>query len=579
VNSSAASGPVLLAVEDDPDSLRELERELDDRYARSYRVVCTDSAAHALDILARLRAGGEDVALVLAGESIGGADGCDLLGQVHQLHPHAKRGLLIPWGGWGFQATGEAIFDAMAHGRIDYYVLRPSDRPDELFHQTVSGFLLEWGRARRVAPHTVHIVGESWSGRAYELRERLGRCAVPHSFCLADSREGQALIAAADASGFPLVVLPDGRVLTDPTDAELAGAIGARVDPQQNDFDVVIVGSGPAGLSAAVYAASEGLRTLVVDEGGVGGQATSSALIRNYLGFPRGVSGGRLAEQAYEQAWVFGAQFAFLQRATEIRSDGERLAVLLSDHGCVTARAVILATGAAYRRLGVPELEALSGAGVFYGGTGSEAPAMAGQEVYVLGGANAAGQAALHLARYADRVTLVARGESLGAGMSHYLARQIEATQNVQVRLGTEIVGGGGDGWLNHLVLQDGGNGEPETVRADGLFLMLGARPHTDWLPPAISRDAQGFLLTGPDLPDDCSWPLARRPFHLETSMPGVFAAGDVRHGSVKRIASAVGDGSSAIQLVHNLFAHDRPHSARVREGSGLAHDAPVGRP
>jgi thioredoxin reductase (NADPH) len=482
---------------------------------------------------------------------------------VHQLHPHAKRGLLIEWGAWGDRATGEAIHDAMEHGRIDYYVLRPAGTPDEVFHQAVSSFLLEWSRSQRIAPHTIHVVGDSWSGRAYELRDILERCAMPHAFCLADSDKGRELLAAVDGEPrLPLMIMPDGTVLSDPSDAEVGSAGGAAVDPRRSEFDVVIVGSGPAGLSAAVYAASEGFSTLVVDEGGVGGQATSSSLIRNYLGFPRGVSGGRLAEQAYEQAWVFGANFAFMQCAVGIEREGDRISVMLSQHGPVTARAVILATGATYRRLGVPELEELNGAGVFYGGPASEAQALKGREVYVVGGANSAGQAALHLARYASRVTLVVRSQSLAAGMSHYLVRQVESAANVQVRLGTEVVGGGGDGsWLEHLVLRTA-DGEEETVPAQGLFLLIGARPRTDWLPREIARDSHGFVLTGPDLGEDCGWPLERSPFLLETSMPGVFAAGDVRHGAVKRVASAVGEGSIAIQLVHQLVALDRPAPA-----------------
>jgi thioredoxin reductase (NADPH) len=321
---------------------------------------------------------------------------------------------------------------------------------------------------------------------------------------------------------------------------------------------VVIVGSGPAGLSAAVYGASEGFSTLVVDEGGLGGQATSSSLIRNYLGFPRGISGGRLAEQAYEQAWVFGANFAFMQCAVGIQRNGADISVMLSQHGPVSARAVILATGATYRRLGIPELEELNGAGVFYGGPASEAQGLKGLEVYVVGGANSAGQAALHLARYASRVTLVVRAQSLGAGMSHYLVRQVEAAANVDVRLGSEVVGGGGDGaWLDRLVLR-AADGTEETVPAQGLFLMIGAHPRTDWLPSDIARDSRGFVLTGPDLGEDCGWPLQRNPLLLETSMPGVLAAGDARHGAVKRVASAVGEGSIAIQLVHQLAELDR---------------------
>jgi thioredoxin reductase (NADPH) len=555
--------PVLFAVDEDAQSLRNVERELVDRYSRSYRVVCVSSAEDAMVELVALKAAGEDVALVLAAQSLGGEPGSELLGKVRDLHSHAQRGLLIEWGSWGDGTTAEEIFQAMARRQIEYYVIRPSQSPDELFHQSVSTFLLEWAHARRVSPHTVHIVSESWTGRASELKEVLGRCAVPHAFLLADSPAGRALVAeSGNGEPLPLVVFPNGTVLANPTNLELASAAGATIDPDRREYDVVIVGGGPAGLSAAVYGASEGFRTLVVDDGGVGGQATSSSLIRNYLGFPRGVSGRRLAESAYEQAWVFGAKFAFMHDATAIRRDGDRLHVALSDGGEVSARAVILATGATYRRLGVPELEALVGAGVFYSGPASEAPTTVDEEVYVVGGANSAGQAALHLAEYARRVTLVLRAESLDAGMSHYLVRQVEATPNIDVRLGTEVAGGsaGADGWLESLVLRSRADGATETVEAEELFLMIGAHPNTDWLPAELARGDDGFIRTGTDLESDGNWPLERSPFSLETSMPGVFAAGDVRHGSMNRVASAVGEGSIAIKLVHELFAAEQLH-------------------
>lgn len=553
--------PVLVAVEDDADALREIERELRDRYASHYRVFCTRSAEESLARLAEFASTGDEVALILAGRRLSGMSGSELLDEARHLHPHAKRGLLLAWGDWGDQATGEAIFDAITRGRIDHYVVRPSASPDELFHQVISSMLLEWAEARHASPNAIYIVGESWSGRAFELREVLQRCAIPHTFCLADSNDGQALVAEVGADAeLPLVAFPDGTVLRNPSNAEIAIASGSPVHPGQMDFDLVIVGAGPAGLSAAVYGASEGLGTLVVDEGGLGGQATSSSLIRNYMGFPRGVSGRRLAQQAYEQAWVFGAQFVFMQRVTDLRGGPDGVSVTLSDFGRIRARAILLATGASYRRLGIPEIEALNGAGVFYGGAASAAPAMAGRHVYVLGGANSAGQAALHFVRYAQRVTLVARADSLDAGMSDYLVRQVTAEPRMQVRLGTEIVGGGGDGWLERLVLRDRANGTEETVDADALFLMIGAKPYTDWLPPEVDRDPDGFVLTGSDLAGGREWPLDRHPFLLETSMPGVFAAGDVRHGSVKRVASAVGEGSVAIQLLHDLFAADRLH-------------------
>jgi thioredoxin reductase (NADPH) len=547
--------PVLFAVEEDERALSAIERELVDRYSRSYRVVCVSSAEQAEAELGRLKEAGEDVALVLAAHSLSGSSGAELLGGVRELHAHAQRGLLIDWGSWGDGETAGEIFEAMAKRQIEYYVIRPSQSPDELFHQSVSTFLLEWAHARRVSPHTVHVVGQDWTGRAHELREVLGRCAVPHAFLLADSPDGRDLVAKSGNGGsLPLVVFPNGTVLTDPTNLELASAAGATIDPQQREYDVVIVGGGPAGLSAAVYGASEGLRTLVVDDGGIGGQATSSSLIRNFLGFPRGVSGRRLAESAYEQAWVFGAKFAFMHDATAIRREGEDLCLSLSDGGEVRARAVILSTGATYRRLGVAALEELVGSGVFYGGSAHEAPTTVDEEVHVVGGANSAGQAALHLAEFARRVTLVVRADSLEKGMSHYLVRQIEITPNVEVRLGTEVVGGsaGDDGWLDRLTLRSA-EGE-EDVPSDELFLMIGAHPNTDWLPPELALGEGGFILTGADAQAHGDWPLERTPLSLETSMPAVFAAGDVRDGSINRVASAVGEGSIAIKLIHELF-------------------------
>ena len=559
----------LLAVDADPAALDQVERELRDRYTGAYRVVCTTSPERALEILTRLSEEEDEVALALAGQWLGDVTGGELLGRVRQLHPHAKRGLLVGWGEWGHRPTAKAILDAMALGQIDYFLLRPAVSPDELFHQAISSFLLEWTEARRIAPQTVRVVGETWAGRAHELRDALHRCAIPHAFYLSKSREGRDVLAELGReTELPLIMLPDGQVLSNPTNREVADATGAAIPAEGDEFDIVIVGAGPAGLSAAVYGASEGLNTLVVDEGGIGGQATSSSLIRNYLGFPRGVSGRRMAQQAYEQAWVFGASFAFMERVIALGRAGDELLVALSDGRRVTARAVILATGAAYRRLGVPALEALNGAGVFYGGPASEAPALAGKDAYIVGGANSAGQAALHLARYSRRVTLVVRAQSLGAGMSHYLVQELEAAPNVEVRLGSHVVGGGGDGRLEFLELRRGAAGERETVAADGLFVLVGAHPRTDWLPEGVARDRRGFLLTGGDLPGDPGWPLERRPLLLETSMPRVFAAGDVRHGSVKRVAAAVGEGSIAIQLIHGLFVADRLHAGEGAEAS-----------
>jgi thioredoxin reductase (NADPH) len=546
--------PVLVAVDDDPHLLGVVERELRNRYEPDYRVCCLRSTSEALATLDELAARGEQVALVLAGEVLSGAPGTTLLAEVRRTFPQAQRVLLIAWGHLGDERTGDAVFEAISRGRMDHYLVRPAPPPDEQFHLAVSSFLLAWAEARRRIPNAIDVVGQSWSGRAYELREVLERCALPHRFCLADSAEGRALLAGNGTRRFPLLVMPDGHILEDPSDTDIARAAGTAVAPEGDRYDVVIVGCGPSGLSAAVYGASEGLRTLIIDAGSLGGQATSSSAIRNYLGFPRGVSGGELARRAYEQAWVFGARFAFMQRVTTLVREQDGIVATLNTGGVVTARAVVLAMGASYRRLGVPPLEALRGAGVFYGAAASEAPLVSGEEVYVVGGANSAGQAVVQLAGYARHVTLVVRAATLEAGMSDYLIRQIQATPNIEVRTGTEVVDGGGHDWLDHLVLRDRASGQEETVRAYALFLMLGARPHTEWLPPTLERDRDGFVMTGPDLSAGALRALGRRPLTMETSLPGVLAVGDVRHGSVKRVASAVGEGSIAIQLVHRLL-------------------------
>ena len=405
------TGPLIVVVESEREVLLFVEEELRDRYGRSYEVVGVPSAPDAVATLTAAADNGDHVALVLAGFELPGTSGIELLDGVRRRHRHAQRALLIPWGGWGEDATGDAIFEAIAHGRIEHFVVRPWARPDEAFHQAICGFLLDWAESRNRTPHTINVVGERWSGRAYELREVLQQCAMPHRFCLADSDDGRAVIAQTGTDAFPFVVFPDGEVLVDPSDADLARAAGATVDLSRQEFDLVIVGCGPAGLSAAVYGASEGLSTLVVDQAALGGQATSSSWIRNYLGFPVGIRGAHLARRAYEQAWIFGAKFAFMQRVATLEQDDGRIAVRLATGGCAMAGAVVLATGATYRRLGIASLEALSGAGVYYGAAASEAPGLAGQDVYIVGGANSAGQAAVHLAR------IRTNGHARGAGV------------------------------------------------------------------------------------------------------------------------------------------------------------------
>ncbi|UDY37595.1 FAD-dependent oxidoreductase [Dermatobacter hominis] len=563
--------PILVAVHDDPTALAEVEEALLERYAKRYRVVCLPSAAEARALLADAAAADDSVALVLAAQWLaGGPTGSELLDEVWSMHPRARRALLIEWGDWGQTPTGRAIFDGIARGCFDHYVVRPAASPDEMFHQTISSMLLDWAEANRAAPYTVHIVGDSWSGRAYEIREALQACALPHTFSLADSPEGQQLVAAAgEGTELPMMLFPNGAVLANPTNAEIAEAAGAPIDLAKETVDLVIVGSGPAGLSAAVYGGSEGLSTVVVDRGGIGGQASSSSLIRNYLGFPRGISGRLLARSAWEQAWVFGAKFAFMRSVTSLERDGTELVLSCSDGNTVRTPAVLLSMGASYRRLGVPSLEALVGAGVYYGSTNSEASFLVGRDAFVVGGANSAGQAVLHLANYARKVTLVVRGDSLRASMSEYLVSEIEATPNIDVRLGTKVVDGGGNGRLEELVLADVSTGATTTEPADALFLLIGAQPFTDWLPDDLQRDEGGFVLTGNDLPEG-SFPLERPPFPLETSIPGVFAAGDIRHGSVKRVASAVGEGSIAVQMVHQYFA-EVGHEPHRRSGDAAA--------
>jgi thioredoxin reductase (NADPH) len=549
--------PAIVAVDDDPNGLASVEAELVERYGRRYRVECLRDPAGGLAVLEALADDGVDLALLLVAPAAVRAANVALLDRARSLHPQAKRALLVAANAWTDAETAEAIRTLLVLGRIDHFVHEPGRPPDEVFHEAVGGFLLEWARERRLVPQTVHIVGREWSGRAYELRAAFESCAAPHEFCLADSERGRELLARAGPDAqLPLMVLPGGRVLSDPSNAEIAAATGAPQALEDGVFDLLVVGSGPAGLSAAVYAASEGLRVVVVDAGGIGGQARSSSLIRNYLGFAKGVSGSRLAEQAYEQASSFGASFVFLHRATALVRAGEEIVLALDDGRSVRARTAVLATGASYRRLGIPALEALIGAGVFYGGPVSEAPSLTGTDVYVVGGGNAAGQAALHLARYARRVALVVRGRSLAAGMSYYLVQAIEDAPNIVVRTETLVADGRGESHLERLLLHDRPTGGEEWVPADALFVLIGADPLTDWLPAVIDRDAHGFLLTGDDL--DGAWPLERRPLSLETSMPGVLAAGDVRHGSIKRVAAAVGEGATAVQLVHRLLADEQ---------------------
>ncbi|MDQ3808836.1 MAG: NAD(P)/FAD-dependent oxidoreductase [Chloroflexota bacterium] len=426
--------------------------------------------------------------------------------------------------------------------------------------------LSAWTTAHRPHHEVLRLVGERWSPRTHELRDGLTRNTVPYGFYPADSEEGQRLVREhrIDVVRLPAVIFRDGSVLHQPNILEAAAGHGVHTRPSADVHELAIVGAGPAGLAAAVYGASEGLRTLLIESQSIGGQAGTSSMIRNYLGFPRGLSGEELTARAFEQALLFGAHFAFTQPATTLsKRDGERT-ITLEDGTEVVARTVMLAIGVAYRRLGIPTLDRLIGAGVFYGAPGIEAPAMAGEEVYVVGGANSAGQAALHLAKFAARVTLLVRGQSLAAGMSDYLIKQIEATPNVEVRLQTRVVDGHGEYRLQGLVLEDGRTRQREEVAAAAVFVLIGAEPRTDWLREVLQRDERGFILTGRDVPRE-AWPLDRAPLPFETSLPGVFAVGDVRHGSIKRVAEAVGEGSVAVGSVHQYLAEGVVRTATRR--------------
>ena len=546
-----------MAVDDDPAALGVLAEELRKRYGADYAVACDGDPQAALQALERVQADGGQVALVLADQWMPAMTGVELLSRVHGLHPTAQRALLIDWGD---RSTAEPILQAATFGQIDDWIAKPTQPGDERFHQAVSQFLYEWARLQRPQFQAVRVVGDQWSARSHELRDLLSRNSIPFGFYPAGSEEGRALLGAVGATGewLPVVVVFDGRVLVDPSNAEVAEALGIRTRPEATTYDVAVVGAGPAGLAAAVYGASEGLRTAILEPEAIGGQAGSSSKIRNYLGFCRGVSGAELAERVYEQAWMLRAEFVYGQHAVGLRTAGRDRVVALSDGSEAASRAVVLATGVRYRRLSVPSLEALTGAGVFYGAAASEAQAMEGQAVYVVGGANSAGQATVHLARYASEVTMLVRGSSLAATMSDYLVRELEAAANVRVRFGTEVVDGNGDGRLTSLTLRDRRSGAAEAVPAAALFVLIGAEPHTGWLPEAVLRDRWGFVVTGADLLADGTpppgWPLDRPPMPFESSMPGVFAVGDVRHGSTKRVASAVGEGSVAIQLVHQYL-------------------------
>lgn len=554
VNDIRDERPAIVAVDPDAQAIGRIASELG-RYDRDYRIVCERSVEGALGELEAMSRAGDDVAVVLAARGDERLRGEELLEQVSDLHPHAKRGLLIEFGAWGDDETADVIREAMTRGHIDYYVLKPWSEPDELFHRTLGEFLHEWRRGTPGGRRELTVVADRRSPRGFELRNLLARNGVPHSFHANDSEEGRSLLRVCghEESSQPIVLLPDNRFLVDPSNQALAEEgyrVRTRLDTNSGPFDVAVVGAGPAGLAAAVYASSEGLEVVVVEQESIGGQAGSSARIRNYLGFQRGIAGGELATRAYQQAWVFGTSFLLMREVIRIRKHEPGYVLEISDGSEIEARSVVLATGVAYRRLGIPALEAFSGRGLYYGYSSSDSHQVAGGRAFVVGAGNSGGQAAVHLSRYASEVTLVCRRPSLEDNMSRYLQDELVAA-GVDVKLSTIVVDAAGQGRLQNLTLRDA-SGAREIVAADAVFVLIGGQPRSELLPPEIDRDERGFVLTGD----------GRHMF--ETSLPGVYAIGDVRAGSVKRVAAAVGEGAVVIQEVHRYLGEPAASSKRL---------------
>jgi thioredoxin reductase (NADPH) len=548
--------PLVLVVDPDAAALDRTEAELARREGVDFRVRAETTVDDARRHLATAAAQQAEMALLLADSTLPHDELAGLLAETRSLFPDARRALLIPWGGWASRDIAEQILRGMAVGEIDYYVLKPWKTPDELFHRTIAEFLHEWSRAQRQGPPEIAIICDRWSGRGHELDNLLTRNGVPHALVRRDSDQATRLLldcgVALDDPAEVLVVFPalGHTVLRDPTNSELAGGYGVSTEAGDLDeVDVVVVGAGPSGLATAVYAAAEGLDALVVEREALGGQAATSTLIRNYLGFNRGVTGAELAQRGYQQAWVFGARFLMTQEVTRLAVQGDHLAVEIAGQGTVRARSVVLCLGVAYRRLGVESIERHLSSGVFYGASPSEARSFTGVDVAVVGGGNSAGQAVMYLARYARHVTLLVRDPDLSTSMSAYLIDELDAEAKVTVRTGVEAVEGHGEDRLRGLTIRDRVTGDTERIDVEGLLIMIGAVPHTQWLPDAVARDKRGFVLTGRDVPDD-QWPLDRPPLPYETSLPRVFAVGDVRSGSVKRVAASVGEGSVVVSQV-----------------------------
>jgi thioredoxin reductase (NADPH) len=543
--------PVILTVDDDPAVSRAIERDLRRRYAERFRVLRAESGDQALDVLKRLKLRDERVALILADQRMPKMSGVEFLGEALDVYPDSRRALLTAY------SDTEAAIKAINDLDLDYYLRKPWEPPDQNLYPVVTDLLDAWEAEAPPEVEDVRLIGPRFLAEGHALRDLLARNDFAYRWFDIEEEEAQRILAAAGIAEpqVPVALLKDGTVLQAPTPGELAGALGLSTQAELSLYDLVVVGAGPAGLGAAVYGGSEGLRTLLVEREAPGGQAGQSSRIENYLGFPNGLSGQDLARRAAAQVRKFNAEVLSVSAVVGIETRGSAHAVKLGDGNEVRAHAVVVSTGVAYRKLEAPGVADFTGAGVYYGAAMTEAPSCRDEHVLVIGGANSAGQAALYFATNGVRqVSVVVRGDSLEKGMSQYLVDRINAQENVDVRLGTQVAGADGDGHLERVTLA-GRDGTQATVDAVAMFIFIGARPETDWLDGQVVRDERGFILSGPDLGRPKGWPLERDPFLLETSLPGVFVAGDVRAGSTKRVASSVGEGAMAVRFVHEHLA------------------------